>query len=493
MKKSLPLMLGTLGIASVTATPSNDLPLIPAESGRPPNVLLIYVDDLNDYIAPMNRSGLVAHTPNIERLMARGTLFDNAQCAAPICNPSRTAILTGIAPHHSGIYHNRHPWNAYIPFAQTYPVTARNNGYTTAAAGKILHHVEGFQPPQIWDAFLPFDDRAQQGIAPKLNGIYEGLSSTAFDWGVPPGGMEDMPDTGITRWAIDYLEQKHDRPFLLAVGLYRPHLPWYAPQEFFDLYPLESISIPPESADELDDLPPRGLEIARYRFKDTQLIDAAGKRKEAIRAYLACISYTDALVGRLLDTLDSGPYADNTVVVLVSDHGFHLGEKQHWHKFALWQQSSRTALIVSAPDQPMPGRISDAAVSLLDIAPTLADYCGWEDIPEWDGASLRAFVDNPNLRDDGRHAITSFTETDHAVTTREWRYIDYGGGQGELYNRVSDPLELHNLAGLPAYAEVREQLRQLIPADAAPGRPTLDNYQYDEATGRWLPVVAQKH
>lgn len=394
-------------------------------------------------------------------------------------------MLTGIAPHRSGIYNNTQPWNAFIPFAQTYPVAAKNNGYKTASAGKILHHGEGFQPRQIWDAMLPFDDRAQQGIAPKLNGIYEGLSSVAFDWGIPNGGMEDMPDTGIARWAIEYLGQKHNRPFLLAVGLYRPHLPWYAPKEFFDLYPIEAISIPPESPDELAGLPPRGLEIARFRVKDTQLIDAANKRKEAIRAYLACISYTDALVGRLLDALDASEYAKNTLVVLLSDHGFHLGEKQHWHKFTLWQQSTRSLLIVAAPDDPLPGRISAEAVSLLDLAPTLADYCGWQNLPKWDGTSVRRFVQTPHLQDASRFAVTSFTEKDHAITTREWRYIYYGEGQEELYNHVADPLERHNLAQDPTLVELKAKLRSHVPGTPAPGRPGLKGFQYLEDTGRW--------
>lgn len=451
-----------------------------------PNVLLIYVDDLNDYLAPLNRSGLVAHTPNIERLMARGTLFSNAHCAAPICNPSRTAMVTGIAPHRSGVYNNSHAWNAFIPFEQTYPIVAKRNGYKTASAGKILHHEAGFQPAQIWDRMLPFDDRAQQGLHPKLNGI-DGLSSPAFDWGVPPGGMEDMPDTGIARWAIGYLKGKHDQPFLLAVGLYRPHLPWYAPKEYFDLYPLKSIFLPAEDGSDLADIPARGLEIARFRVKDTELINAANQRRQAIQAYLACITYTDALVGRLLDTLDASPYARNTLVVLVSDHGFHLGEKEHWHKFTLWRQSTRSPLIVAQPGQVRPGRISDAAVSLIDLAPTLADYCKWAGLPQWDGKSIRLFVDEPNRQDPLRFAITSYTETDHAVTTREWRYLHYGEGQDELYHQISDPLERHNLANDPAYSEVRAQLQRHVPKQAAPARSRRENFQYSEETGRWTP------
>lgn len=492
MKKRylLPWRWLALGIfCCVVGTLSTRGQSLPSSGLERPNVLLIYVDDLNDYIAPLNRSGLVAHTPNIERLMARGTLFSNAHCAAPICNPSRTAILTGISPHRSGIYNNRHAWNAFIPFEQTYPVVAKRNGYKTASAGKILHHVAGFQPTQIWDAMLPFDDRAQQGIAPKLNKI-DGLSSDAFDWGIPPGGMEDMPDTGIARWAVDYLREKHERPFLLAVGLYRPHLPWYAPREFFDLYPPESIFIPYEGADELKDLPPRGLELARFRVKDTQLIDAAGKRKEAIRAYLACISYTDALIGRLLDALDSSRYTENTLVVLVSDHGFHLGEKEHWHKFTLWKQSTRSPFIIAPPNLARPGRTSDAAVSLIDIAPTLAEYCGWRDLPEWDGSSLCELVRNPDRREPNRFAITSYTETDHAVTTREWRYINYGEGQEELYDQISDPLERYNLAGDPVYRTVCDQLKQHLPAKPAKGRPHLENFRFSEETGRWTPIDA---
>jgi arylsulfatase A-like enzyme len=477
---------GATTAISVCAQP---LPAGSQKEADRPNVLLIAIDDLNDYIAPLNRSGLVAHTPNIERLMARGTLFSNAQCAAPICNPSRTAMLTGISPHRSGIYNNRQPWNAFISFEQTFPVVAKRNGYKTAGAGKIMHHLAGFQPRQLWDVMLPFDDRAQEGIVPKLTGI-DGLSSAAFDWGIAREGMEDMPDTKITRWATDYLQENHDRPFLLAVGLYRPHLPWYAPKEFFDLYPLESISLPPEDADELADLPPRGIEIARIRVKDTKLIDAAGKRKEAIRAYLACISYTDALVGRLLDALDSSPSAKNTMVVLVSDHGFHLGEKQHWHKFTLWAQSTRSLMIIAPPDQSKPGRTSVTAVSLLDIAPTLADYCKWQDLPAWDGSTIRPFVENPNKQDPDRFVLTSYTASDHAVTTRDWRYIYYGEGQDELYNQISDPLERHNLASDPEFREIRSRLRSHIPANAAAGRPASTSFKYSEESGRWIPVDA---
>jgi len=312
-----------------------------------PNVLFLAVDDMKDWVGCLGGYEAAVHTPNIDRLAGRGMLFTSAHCASPKCAPSRAAIMTGQRPSTTGLYDNGNWWMPNLPDVVTMPVHFRNHGYRVAGAGKIFHHTAGNNPPCQWDDFFRLTFRndpwfrgaklnypwSKTGPYPKgfpLSGV-KGLGHEN-DWGslgIPEG---DYDDTLSADYAVRFLQQPQDRLFFLACGLFRPHLPWYVPQRFFDLYPLDEIRLPQVQADDLDDVPAEGQRLARARRDDFETIRDAGRWKNAIRAYLASISYADAQLGRVLDALDNSPQANGTVVALWSDHGWHLGDKGHWHK-----------------------------------------------------------------------------------------------------------------------------------------------------------------
>jgi arylsulfatase A-like enzyme len=304
-----------------------------------------------------------------------------------------------------------------------------------------------------------------------------------FDWG--PLDVEDsrMGDTQVVDWIISQLQAKHDKPLFLACGIFRPHLPWYVPRKYFDQFPVGEIQLPAHRDDDLDDLPPAGIKMANPT-RDHAAVVKNDQWQAAVQGYLASISYTDGLVGRLIDALDGSAHANNTVVVMWTDHGWHLGEKQHWRKFALWDEATRTPLIFVAPKGTpgLPpgtptGKRVKKPVSLLDIYPTLAELCG---LPERDGLSGQSLV--PLLRDPvaewDRPAITTHGRLNHAIRTERWRYIRYADGSEELYDHDSDPMEYTNLAGQPRLASVKRKLAAWLPTENAPNAP------YDKNKGK---------
>jgi arylsulfatase A-like enzyme len=278
-----------------------------------------------------------------------------------------------------------------------------------------------------------------------------------------------MPDYRTASWAAGFLAHKQDRPFFLAVGFIKPHLPFYAPRKYFYLYPLDKVELPKVLANDLDDVPPAGVRLARPEG-DHKKVVAAGQWKKAVQAYLACVSFADAQVGRVLEALAAGPHAGNTVVVLWGDHGWHLGEKQHWRKFALWEEATRTTFIVTAPGLAGAGRRCGRTVSLMDVYPTLTELCGLKPRP---GPEARSLV--PLLRDPGREwghpALTTHGRNNHAVRSERWRYIRYADGSEELYDHDADPLEWKNLAGDAKYAAVKKELAGHLPKVNAKDAP----------------------
>lgn len=464
-----------------------------AQTGRDrPNVLFLSVDDMNDWVGCLGGYPGVK-TPNIDRLAQRGALFRDAHCSSPLCNPSRTALLTGLRPDTTGIYGNSEYWRPVLPDVTTLPMFFRENGYHAAGAGKVFHHTAGFNPPDQWDEFQlqEFDDpwyrrtewypwvkKIPNPPGHPFNGMAGDDFAGEFDWGALPNRPEQTyGDMAAVRFGRDFLAKKHDKPFFLAIGLWHPHIPMFAPQEYFDLYPPESVRLPEVPGNDLDDLPPVAQEFAAARRDEHERIVREGKWKDGVRAYLACISFADHMVGMVLDALAASRHADNTVIVLWSDHGWHLGEKRHWHKGTLWQRATHVPMIWAGPGVERTGVARAQPVELLDMYPTLAELCGLEAPRALEGVSLV-----PQLRDPSaprRPAVCTYQANNHAVITPQWRYIRYRDGAEELYDRQKDPNEWTNLAGRPEHAELKRELAVFMPRFSARPQPTREAYDFD--------------
>ncbi len=457
-----------------------------------PNVLFVSVDDMNDWIGCLGGYNGV-QTPNIDRLARRGVLFANAHCASPLCNPSRTALLTGMRSSTTGMYNNDQFWRPNLPDAVTIPMYFKANGYRAAGAGKVFHHTSGNNPPDQWDEFQlqQFDDpwyrRAdwypwnKRVPAPKGH-PFNGLNNFQgeFDWGVIPAAEREYGDQHAIDFGLKFLEKPQDKPFFLAVGLWHPHIPMFAPQKYFDMYPLEKVKLPYTPDGDLDDVPPVGQKFAAARREEHNRIVREGKWREAVRAYLAAITFADAMIGRLLDGLEKSAHAKNTIVVFWSDNGWHLGEKAHWHKSTLWQRSTHIPLIIAGPGTRHTGVARKQAVSLLDLYPTLIDLCGLPKRKELEGLSLRPLLENPSAK--RPPAIIDFMPGNHAVRTDRWRYIRYNDGTEELYDESVDLQDWKNLAADPKYVIIKEELARWVPKSAAPPKPERTAFDFDFAT-----------
>ena len=425
------------------------------------NVLFIAIDDLNDWTGFLGGHPDVK-TPNLDRLAKRSMVFKNAHCPAPLCNASRAALMTGIRPSTSGVYKNANPWreSPVLKNAATIPQHFMAHGYTALGSGKIYHG--SFPDPESWDKFWPSKDKQTPNDPMPEHRPLNGIPKTRhFDWGPVNVAKEEMGDWRVANWIIDQLNTEHDKPFFMACGFFRPHLPWYVPQEYFDLYPLETVTLPEVNEDDLNDIPPMGRKIARPERDHTNVL-VHNQWRKAVQGYLASISFVDECVGRVIDALENSEYAENTVIVLWSDHGWHLGEKLHWRKFALWEEATHNVLMLSAPGISQPGSKSDAAVNLLDIYPTLIDVCGLQKKPELEGNSLLSLLEDPNYQW-AMPTLTTFGRNNHSIRSEKWRYIRYSDGSEELYDHSVDELEWHNLAAEKKYADLKNDLAQWLP------------------------------
>lgn len=417
-------------------------PPVEAETSRP-NVLMIAIDDLNDWVGCL-KGHPQATTPHIDALASRGTLFSNAHCQAPICNPSRTSVMLGRRPSSTGIYQNS-PWFRTTPRnrdAVTLPQYFAQNGYKTLTTGK-LYHGSRVDPA----SFQILGPRPGQRLKRDQRLVdIEGSRSGLWDYGPQQYEESEFGDAITTEWALEQLQANHDKPFFLTVGLYRPHVPWYAPQRFFDSRPVDEVTLPEVNDADRDDLPQAAIELTNNPTPPShQWFVDSNQWSPAVQAYLASTSFTDSQVGRLIAALDASPYAKNTLVVLFSDHGFHLGEKQRWAKQSLWERSTRVPFIIALPNQ-SEGRRCSQAVELLSIYPTLVDLCGLTMPGEVEGVSLRPLLDDPASPWD-RPAITTYGKNNHAVRSEHWRYIRYADGSQELYDHRKDAREWNNLLG----------------------------------------------
>ena len=433
-----------------------------------PNVLFIAIDDLNDWIGCLGGHPDVK-TPDLDRLAERGVLFTNAFCSAPACNPSRASLLTGILPSTSGVYHNNQPWRPVLPDAVTTPQHFMAHDYRVVGGGKIFHG--RYADPPSWDEYFPSKTKTKPGDPVPPNRPVNSIPKTAhFDWGPVDVADGEMGDWQVADWAIKELTREHDKPFFTAVGIFRPHLPWYVPRKYFDMYPPDKITLPNVNKNDLDDVPPIGKKMARPNGDHKKVIEHNQWRK-AVSGYLASISFADACVGRVIDALDSSPYADNTMIVLWSDHGWHLGEKLHWRKFALWEEATHNVLMMVLPGITEPGGRCTRPVSMIDIYPTLVDVCGLASKKGLEGNSLRPLLENPKAAWE-RPALTTHGRNNHSIRSERWRYIRYNDGTEELYDHEKDELEWVNLAEKPEYAEVKKELNRWLPEVNVPEAPT---------------------
>ena len=419
------------------------------------NVLFLAIDDLNHWVGYLGRNPQTK-TPNIDWLAAQGVWFTRSFCAAPACNPSRTALMSGLRPSTSGVYQNRSDWRPVIPEDLPLTTAFRRGGYYVCGAGKIYH--EAFRRPSEWDDYL---ESAGEDPVPKGDTGVEGIRFAPLDC-----GDEDLREWKIVNYAIEQLRRKHDKPFFLAAGLHKPHMPWNVPRKYYDMHPLDAIELPPYREDDLADLPPAAVGMAKPDG-DHAAIFASGRWKDAIQGYLAAISYCDAMVGRLLDALAKSAYRDNTLICFWSDHGWHLGEKHHWRKFTLWEEATRAPFIWVVPGLTKSNARCDRSVDFMCIYPTLMDLCGLPSPPHVEGASIRRLLADPSAPWD-TPAVTTFKFQNHTVRTEGWRYIRYADGGEELYDEANDPYEWHNLAGLPQFAEKKLELAKWLPTRNQP-------------------------
>lgn len=448
-----------------------------------PNVLFIAIDDLNDYVNCMKGS-IKVPTPNIDRLAQKGTLFSNAHCQAPICGPSRASIMTGLYPSTSGNYLQLNDTD--IKKGSTalnktifMPDYFEQHGYKSMAVGKIYHN---------GDAAKTFDEYggkfAWMGPKPKERFNYDPskishkVGSTQTDWGAYPEQDSLMTDFQSSKWAVNKLQDEHDKPFFLAVGFVRPHVPWYAPQKWFDMFPLDSIKTPPYRKDDFDDIPNFATKVADAPMMPTteELIES-GEWKNVIQAYMACIAFVDAQVGKVLDALENSKYADNTIVVLWADHGYHLGEKNRFAKQALWERDTRTLLIFK-DIKGNSERTCTAPVQLLDIYPTLIDLCKLPPSKLLEGHSLADLIHNPDKK--WVHpALSFYGEGNIAIRDERFRLIKYDDSSIELYDMKNDPNEWFNLAKDKEYKKTIQELTNYIPRSWAP-LSEFSSYNFNE-------------
>ncbi len=446
-----------------------------AEDAKP-NVLFIAIDDLRNYVGYFPDDHPSVRTPNIDRLSAEGVSFTNAYCQAPMCAASRNSLMTGLLPSTTGAYGFQQRREIPGMDVATLPEHFRNNGYTTIGTGK-LHHgkpSEGHGPdPQEWDEYWPSVERPRIASSGTYAKKYNPWGNV--QWGPTIEGEEVQGDYKHAEWAVKRIQAGIAQPFFLGVGFFHPHLPWKAPQEYFDHYaPSDRLSPVPRKADDLEDVPAAGEFFARYihkgRYGVERVIETLDWYDEALQAYLASVELVDKQVGRVLNALEQSPYADNTIVVLWSDHGYLLGEKKTWTKFTLWREADRVPFIIVVPDK-LAGKICDAPVQLLDLYPTLVSLAGLpQPEHELEGHDISPLLEDPSASWP-YPALTTAGENNHAISTSEWRYIRYFDGSEELYDIKDDPSEWTNLAHDPAYAPIKRKLAQFLPKSNAPNAP----------------------
>ncbi len=477
-----------------------------AASQEKQNILFIAMDDQNDWIGSFSGHPQVK-TPSIDRLAEIGIRFTNAHCAVPICGPSRAALFTGKQPWHTGVYVNdKKSLEVVGREFLTLPQLLREEGYNTYGAGKVFHGNINSYPADLFTEYGPGYNQFQPLSSKEAQYTDEEFSSPvdksilthivdrgpgklqasfplnkmprerrlgsrkieSFDWGPLPVKDEDMDDYKTADWVIGKLKETHDKPFFLAAGFYRPHIPLYIPQKYYDMYPPDKVHLPDVPKDDLEDLPFVGKDFAliAYSAGSHKNVTDHDQWREAVACYLACITFVDEQIGRIMSALEESPYRDNTTVVLWGDNGWHLGEKEHWGKFTGWEESTRIPLIIVPPKNRDREFSEDAEctqpVSLIDLYPTMMAL---NNIPlrnTLDGKSLLPLLIDPRKKYSD-HVISTFGRGNHSIRTEKWRYTRYYDGSEELYDLDQDPGEYINLADQKAYENVKNELQEKMP------------------------------
>jgi uncharacterized sulfatase len=435
---------------------------------RRPNVLLIMADDLNNDLGTYGHP--IVKSPNIDRLAARGVRFDRAYTQFPLCSPSRVSLLTGLRPDTTRVHDLQTDFRKTIPDVVTLPQMFRRNGYFAARVGKIYHYgnpgqigTSGLDDPASWEQFVN-PKGIDKDEETKLTNVTPGRQlGSALAYYASPAPDDEHTDGKVAAETIGLMEKHKDRPFFIGAGFYRPHCPFIAPRRYFDLYPLDKIPAPVPGRDST--LPP----AAWFTNPPHWGVDEPAQR-DSIRAYYASISFLDANVGRLLDALDRLGLADNTIVVFISDHGYHLGDQGSWMKQTLFERSARAPLLIAAPHIPAKGRSTSRIVEFLDLYPTLAELTSLGPPAGLQGRSLVPLLRNPRA-DWDRAALTQVRRGSadslymgYSIRTEKWRYTEWENGKrgAELYDESADPHELKNLATDPSHARVVAQMRDRL-------------------------------
>lgn len=484
-----------------------------ATAKRKPNVLFLAVDDMNDWIGSLDATPR-AITPNLDKLAARGVNFTNAHTAGVFCAPSRAAIFSGQFASTTGCYTTA-TYFVDHPDIEPLQVSFSKAGYKTFGAGKLFHHPAGAIDVRGWNEFFlrnknqrrggwpldswsegtPFPDPFPNSVYNKGQKITGGLF---LEWGaIPNAREEEMADTIRINWAVEKLKQQHDEPFFLGVGIYAPHYPNYCPQKYFDLYDPEKIQLPPYKKNDLDDLPEKIKRIKTNRSRIHQKLESLDAVDDAIHGYLACMSYADAMMGRVLDALSASPYADNTIVIFWSDHGYHHGEKGDWGKHTLWERTSNVPFIWAGPGIAK-GKKTDTTVSLIDMYPTLIDLCGLQEPQQnLEGTSIASTLAKPDSAKDRNVFLPHMHPGEYAVINKNWRYIRYGEDGEELYDVQADPNEWTNLASQSRYDDIKQRLQIVAPDTFAQPAAKLnarkdlkihgETYQWEKGQGNYTP------
>ncbi len=440
------------------------------ETAEKPNIVFIAIDDMNDWVGFLGGHPQ-ALTPNMDRLAEAGVNFRNAHCAAPGCSPSRNALLFGVQPFHSGLYpfYDLEKMDPKIlePYT-TLPQLYKDNGYDTYCAGKI-HHGSGWNYEKgglrQWTETNYENRKKLPGLKHDAEAGYVIGNSRKMAFCPTKSPLEDHPDYGTAMFGVDVLKREHEKPFFLAVGFVKPHLPFVCPKEFFDLYK-DPIEPPTIKAQDLVDVP--WAARANAKLNDDLRFRTDKAWEKVRRAYLACNSWTDANVGRVLDALKASAYADDTIVALWSDHGYHQGEKRSFRKFSLWEEATKVPFIIwDTRGQKGNGKACDEAVSLIDIYKTLTNLSGIKHPDYVDGISLLPWLENPDLPRK-QPAYTTWGRGNYSVRTRGWRYNRYFDGSEELYHNAEDPQEWENQASNPEFAAQKAKLAKMLPSREAP-------------------------
>jgi len=460
-----------------------------ATSEGRPNILFIAIDDQNDWVGHMGGHPM-AKTPHLDALAARGTTFLNAHCQSPLCNPSRTSLMFGLRPTTTGIYGLSPAPRAHAEVRErvSLPQHFAANGYRTYATGKIYHMgtTAGGKPAlKEFDVTAPFGG---VGASPpkKLIPPTPMGNNPLMDWGVWPPDNDDTKkgDYKVATWITEQIrEAPKDQPFFIAAGFFLPHVPCYATQRWFDLYPDDDSVLPKILENDRDDTP-RFSWYLHWELPEPRLkwVRDHNQWRNLVRSYLACTSFMDSQIGRLMKALEESGHDKDTIIVVWGDHGWHLGEKAITGKNTLWDRSTRVPLIFAGPGVTSGQRCTQPA-ELLDIYPTLVELAG---LPKRDGLEGLSLVPQLAAADTKRErpAITSHNQGNHGIRSERWRYIRYADGSEELYDMKADPREWHNLAGKPEHAAVIAEHKAWLPKVDRPLAPNSKSriLTYDSST-----------